>query len=165
MSVDEAIVHFEDVPRIVNKLGILQQVGLGYVRLGQPSTHMSGGEAQRIKLASHLDADTEGARLFIFDEPTTGLHVHDVSALLKAFDKLVERGHSLVILEHNVHVMAAADHIIDLGPEGGDAGGRVVATGTPKQLAGIATSYTGKALKAFYEQHGRPVRRRAKGTS
>jgi excinuclease ABC subunit A len=165
MSVDEAIIHFEDLPRIVNKLRVLQQVGLGYVRLGQPSTHMSGGEAQRIKLAAHLDIDNQGPKLFIFDEPTTGLHVHDVAALLAAFDQLVERGHSLVIIEHNVHVMAAADHIIDLGPEGGDQGGHVVATGTPKQIAAMPTSYTGQALHAFYAEHGISVRRRGKGAS
>ena len=165
MSVDEAIIHFEAYPRIVNKLGILQQVGLGYVRLGQPSTHMSGGEAQRIKLAAHLDTDSSGPKLFIFDEPTTGLHVHDVAALLTAFDKLVDRGHSLVVIEHNVHVMAAADHIIDLGPEGGELGGHIVATGTPKQVAAVPSSYTGQALHALFSEHGVTVRRRGKGAS
>ncbi|MBU3742290.1 MAG: excinuclease ABC subunit A, partial [Candidatus Kapabacteria bacterium] len=165
MSVDEAIIHFEAYPRIVSKLSILQQVGLGYVRLGQPSTHMSGGEAQRIKLAAHLDTDSSGPKLFIFDEPTTGLHVHDVAALLAAFDKLVDRGHSLVVIEHNVHVMAAADHIIDLGPEGGDHGGQIVATGTPKQVAAVTASYTGQALHALFSERGVSVRRRSKGTS
>lgn len=166
MTIDEAAIHFEAYPRIVAKLGVLQQVGLGYLRLGQPSTHLSGGEAQRIKLAAHLDASSEGPMLFIFDEPTTGLHVHDVAALLQAFDKLVDSGHTLVIIEHNVHVMAAADHIIDLGPEGGDEGGRIVATGTPRQVAGVAGSYTGQALKSFFGDHGVTVsRRRGKASS
>jgi len=160
MTVDEACEHFESVPKVVNKLRILQQVGLGYIRLGQPSTHLSGGEAQRIKLAAQLDSQSDGPILFIFDEPTTGLHVHDVAALLTAFDKLVERGHSLVIIEHNVHVMAHADWIIDLGPDGGDQGGRIVATGTPKQVAGTSGSYTGAALKVFFEEQGMTVGRR-----
>lgn len=160
MTVEEAIEHFSAVPKIVQKLEILRDVGLGYIRLGQPSSHLSGGEAQRIKLASHLDVQRDGKTLFIFDEPTTGLHVHDVSALIKAFDQLVERGHSVLIIEHNVHVMAAADWIIDLGPEGGSAGGRIVATGTPKQISAIAESHTGKALKAFYAERGVGVRKK-----
>ncbi|MCX6140085.1 MAG: excinuclease ABC subunit UvrA, partial [Candidatus Kapabacteria bacterium] len=154
MTVDEAITHFVAYPRIVQKLMILRDVGLGYIRLGQPSTHLSGGEAQRIKLASHLDAQNDGKMLFVFDEPTTGLHVHDVAALMAAFDKLVDRGHTLIVIEHNVHVMAAADWIIDLGPEGGDRGGRIVATGTPKSLAGNSESHTGVALTQFYQEIG-----------
>ena len=160
MTVDEAITLFEDQNRIVQKLSILRQVGLGYVKLGQPSTHLSGGEAQRIKLAAHLDATSDGPRLFIFDEPTTGLHVHDVSALLTALDNLVDRGHSVVIIEHNVHVMAHADWIVDLGPEGGARGGNIIATGTPKQVAGTTGSHTGEALKRFYAEHGIGVQRR-----
>lgn len=160
MTVDEAITLFEDQNRIVQKLSILRQVGLGYVKLGQPSTHLSGGEAQRIKLAAHLDATSDGPRLFIFDEPTTGLHVHDVSALLTALDNLVDRGHSVVIIEHNVHVMAHADWIVDLGPEGGARGGNIIATGTPKQVAGTTGSHTGESLKRFYAEHGIGVQRR-----
>lgn len=159
MTVDEAIDVFADVPRIVTRLRILQDVGLGYLRLGQPSTHLSGGEAQRIKLAAHLDTNGDENMLFIFDEPTTGLHVHDTAALLGAFDRLVEKGHSLLIIEHNVHVMAAADWIIDLGPDGGVNGGHVVAAGTPKQVAGVAASYTGQALKTFFEESGVAVPR------
>lgn len=154
MTVDDAIVHFEGHVRIVQKLRILHDVGLGYIRLGQPSTHMSGGEAQRIKLASHLDTQGEGQRIFIFDEPTTGLHVHDVAALLASFDRLVEKGHTLIVIEHNVHVMAAADWVIDLGPEGGDQGGRVVAVGNPLTLSTDALSHTAKALALFYQEGG-----------
>lgn len=160
MTVDEAIAHFEAVPKIVQKLSVLQQVGLGYIRLGQPSTHLSGGEAQRIKLASHLDVESDGPIVFIFDEPTTGLHIHDTAALLHAFDQLVKKGHTLIVIEHNVHVMAAADWIIDLGPEGGEGGGRIVASGTPKQVAAVAGSYTGQALRDLFEEHGMSVPRR-----
>jgi len=160
MTVDEAHQHFAGVQRIVSKLRLLQAVGLGYIRLGQPSTHLSGGEAQRVKLATHLESSVDGHTMFIFDEPTTGLHVHDVSALLKAFNQLVDKGHTLVIIEHNVHVMADADWIIDLGPEGGEKGGHIVATGTPKHVASIEGSYTGQALKAFYAQHGVKVVKR-----
>lgn len=160
MTVDEAIVHFNDYPRIVSKLTILRDVGLGYIRLGQPSTHLSGGEAQRIKLATHLDTQTQGSVLFMFDEPTTGLHVHDVSALIDAFNRLVDQGHTLVVIEHNVHVMAAADWIIDMGPGGGSQGGRLVTSGTPKAVASTEGSFTGLALKQLLEQHGTTIRKR-----
>jgi excinuclease ABC subunit A len=160
MTVEEAIQHFSDYPRIVSKLSILRDVGLGYIRLGQPSTHLSGGEAQRIKLATHLDTQAQGSVLFMFDEPTTGLHVHDVSALIDAFHRLVEQGHTLVVIEHNVHVMAAADWIIDMGPGGGSQGGRLVATGTPKTVAGVEGSFTGQALKAHFTQQGTTIRKR-----
>lgn len=160
MTVEEAIAHFADSPRIVAKLSILRDVGLGYIRLGQPSTHLSGGEAQRIKLATHLDTQAQGSVLFMFDEPTTGLHVHDVSALIDAFNRLVDQGHTLVVIEHNVHVMAAADWIVDMGPGGGTQGGRVVATGTPKAVASIDGSYTGQALKTLFAEHGTVVRKR-----
>ena len=154
LTVDEAMVHFVEYPRIVNKLKILSDVGLGYVRLGQPSTQLSGGEAQRVKLAGHLEAQSEGARLFIFDEPTTGLHVDDVSKLLVAFDRLVDMGHTLLIIEHNLHVISSADWVIDVGPEGGERGGRIVAAGTPHAVSSHATSHTGAALKEFYTHHG-----------
>jgi len=160
MTVEQAIDHFASIPKIVQKLDVLQQVGLGYVRLGQPSTHLSGGEAQRVKLASHLDTSTSGPMLFIFDEPTTGLHVHDVAALLSAFDKLVDKGHTLLVIEHNVNVMAASDWIIDLGPEGGSGGGSIVATGTPKQVSTNAGSYTGQALKTFFSERSAMQKKR-----
>lgn len=160
MTVDEAIVHFNEYPRIVSKLMILHDVGLGYIRLGQPSTHLSGGEAQRIKLATHLDTQTQGSVLFMFDEPTTGLHVHDVSALIDAFNRLVDQGHTLVVIEHNVHVMAAADWIIDMGPGGGSQGGRLVTSGTPKAVASTEGSFTGLALKQLLELHGTTIRKR-----
>lgn len=152
MTVDEAHQHFADVPRIVSKLEVLQQVGLGYIRLGQPSSHLSGGEAQRIKLAAYLEADAARRTLFILDEPTTGLHMHDVSILLTAFDKLVDAGHSLLVIEHNVHVMAHADWIIDIGPDGGSQGGRLVVAGTPERVSSHPTSYTGAALKEYFSQ-------------
>lgn len=152
MTVSEAMVLFADHPRILSKLQILVDVGLGYLRLGQSSTHLSGGEAQRLKLAGHLDASaTAGARLFIFDEPTTGLHLHDVAALLKSFQRLVDAGHTVVLIEHHLHVIAAADWIIDMGPEGGSAGGHVVATGTPRQIAKVKESHTGVVLKEFLQ--------------
>ncbi len=150
MTVTEALEHFADVPKVFNKLSILKNVGLGYIRLGQPSSQLSGGEAQRVKLATYLDTQSDGNTLFIFDEPTTGLHVHDVSVLLQALDSLVDAGNTVVIVEHNLHVIAAADYVVDLGPEGGKGGGHLVVSGTPKQVAKCATSYTGKALKAFY---------------
>ena len=160
MTVEEAISHFSEYPRIVSKLGILRDVGLGYIRLGQPSTHLSGGEAQRIKLATHLDTQSQGSVLFMFDEPTTGLHVHDVSALIEAFNRLVDQGHTLVVIEHNVHVMASADWIVDMGPGGGNQGGRVVATGIPRDVAAIEGSFTGHALATLFNQQGAPLRKR-----
>ena len=160
MTVDEAASLFESVPKIVQKLNVLQAVGLGYIRLGQPSSHLSGGEAQRIKLAAQLDVDSDGPIVFIFDEPTTGLHIHDTAALLTAFDQLVKKGHTLIVIEHNVHVMAAADWIIDLGPEGGEGGGSIIATGTPKTVATVPGSHTGVALRAFFEEHGIAIPRR-----
>jgi excinuclease ABC subunit A len=160
MSVVEALDHFSEVAKIVSKLEILRDVGLGYVRLGQSSSHLSGGEAQRIKLAGHLDTQKDGKILFIFDEPTTGLHIHDVKALMSAFDKLVDRGHTVLIIEHNLHVMASADWIIDLGPEGGSGGGHLIAEGTPRQVAQAAATHTGKALKRFFAEH-QPQRKKS----
>ncbi|NQW30402.1 MAG: excinuclease ABC subunit UvrA [Ignavibacteria bacterium] len=150
MTVNEAIAHFSEQPRIVSKLTTLAEVGLGYIKLGQPSSHLSGGEAQRIKLASHLDVARDGNTLFIFDEPTTGLHVHDVSALINSLERLVEKGHTVVVIEHNLHVMSTSDWIVDMGPEGGADGGYVVATGTPRQIINEKNSYTGQALKQFF---------------
>ncbi len=151
MTVDEAVVFFKEKPKISEKLQILQEVGLGYLRLGQPSNMLSGGESQRIKLASHLDSSGNGHTLFIFDEPTTGLHIDDIAKLLKCFKSLIENGNSIIIIEHNLYVIASADYIIDLGPEGGEKGGLIVAEGTPEQIAKVKNSYTGQALKQFFE--------------
>jgi len=152
MTIDEAIVFFNESggsqeKKIVKKLNCLKEVGLGYVKLGQSSFTLSGGENQRVKLAYHLGEEKAQPTLFIFDEPTTGLHFHDIKTLLKAFDALIERGHTIVIIEHNMDVIKCADHLIDLGPEGGEKGGYVVCTGTPEQVAGCDESYTGRFLK------------------
>jgi excinuclease ABC subunit A len=147
MTVNEAVEFFKETPKVKNKIKILQDVGLGYIKLGQPSSLLSGGEAQRVKLATYLDTEASEPTLFIFDEPTTGLHMDDVATLLKAFKKLVENGHSIIIIEHNLHVMASADWIIDMGPDGGDKGGRLVASGTPEDIASNSASYTGQFLK------------------
>lgn len=148
MTVDEALEFFALNNRIAQKLQILADVGLGYLRLGQPASMLSGGEAQRIKLASFLDTDTGGAGLFIFDEPTTGLHLDDIAKLLRCFRKLIEKKHTVLIVEHNLHLIAAADYIIDLGPEAGALGGKIVASGTPENIADCEASYTGNALRA-----------------
>lgn len=150
-TVDEALEFFSDIPKITRKLQLLADVGLGYLRLGQPSTHLSGGEAQRIKLASHLDTNYQANMLFIFDEPTTGLHLDDINKLLNCFNRLIEKGHSVLIIEHNINVIASADWIIDLGPEAGKDGGFVVAEGTPEKVAKSGT-YTGNALKTFFSK-------------
>lgn len=147
MSVNEAIEFFVDQPRIIAKLLPLQQVGLGYIKLGQSSSTLSGGENQRVKLAYYLGIEDKENTLFIFDEPTTGLHLHDVRILLEAFNALLRKGHTLVIIEHNPDVIKCADHIIDLGPEGGDAGGNLVVEGTPEVVAACPESHTGKYLK------------------
>lgn len=148
MSVNEAVEFFADEPKIVARLKPLQRVGLGYIKLGQSSSTLSGGENQRVKLAYYLCAEDQPHTLFIFDEPTTGLHLHDVQILLKAFDSLIERGHTLVVIEHNLDVIKCADHIIDLGPEGGEAGGHLVFEGTPRDLCLCEQSYTAKYLRA-----------------
>jgi excinuclease ABC subunit A len=148
MTVREALTFFRDVNKIANKLRVLDEVGLGYLRLGQSATTLSGGEAQRIKLASFLSKRTGAKTLYIFDEPTTGLHYDDINKLLAAFRTLVEAGGSLLIIEHNLDVIKTADYIIDLGPEGGDAGGQIVATGTPEEIMKVKESHTGRFLKA-----------------
>ncbi|PEN14161.1 excinuclease ABC subunit A [Longibacter salinarum] len=147
MTVDEAADFFEGETTIINKLTVLQDIGLGYLTLGQPSTTLSGGEAQRIKLASHLGGRNKDRTLYIFDEPTTGLHFDDIKKLVDAFDQLVENGHSVLIVEHNLDVIKYADHVIDLGPEGGDEGGQIVETGTPETIAAHPYSHTGRFLK------------------
>lgn len=147
MTVEEALEFFENIPRIKNKLQTLMDVGLGYVRLGQPSTQLSGGEAQRIKLAYELSRRSTGKTLYILDEPTTGLHVDDVNRLISILYRLVESGNSIVVIEHNLDVIKCADYIIDLGPEGGDKGGSIIALGTPEDVSSNANSYTGHYLK------------------
>ena len=149
MTVDEAVVFFENVPKIARRLQTMQDVGLGYVRLGQSSTTLSGGEAQRAKLATELSRRSTGRTIYILDEPTTGLHVADVHRLVDVLQKLVEGGNTVVVIEHNLDVIKVADHVIDLGPEGGDGGGEVVASGTPEEVAQCERSYTGKYLKKY----------------
>jgi len=147
--VKEALSFFHDSPRLVNRLKILADVGLGYLRLGQSATTLSGGEAQRVKLAAHLSQATCAGALYIFDEPTTGLHFDDIAKLLAAFQRLIENGGSILIIEHNLDVIRSADWVIDLGPEGGERGGEIVAEGTPEQIAKASNSYTGKYLKQY----------------
>jgi excinuclease ABC subunit A len=138
--------------KIAKKLQVLDDVGLGYIRLGQSATTLSGGEAQRVKLASHLSAQEEDKHtLFIFDEPTTGLHFDDVAKLLACFDALIEKGNSIVVIEHNMDIIKCADWIIDLGPEAGEKGGKIVAAGTPEEVAVCEESYTGKYLKKYIQ--------------
>lgn len=152
MTVEEAAYFFENIPKIHRKLQTLVDVGLGYITLGQQATTLSGGEAQRVKLASELHKRSTGRSIYILDEPTTGLHVDDISRLLKVLNRLVENGDTVVIIEHNLDVIKTADHIIDLGPEGGDGGGTIVATGTPEEIAEVESSYTGKYLKPVLER-------------
>jgi len=147
MTVREALAFFSTSPKVLRRLQVLDEIGLGYLRLGQPATTLSGGEAQRIKIAAHLASFGGERLLYILDEPTTGLHFDDIAKLLAAFKKLVEAGHTLLVIEHNLDVVKTADYLIDLGPEGGEAGGQVIATGTPEQVAQVERSYTGQALK------------------
>ena len=147
MTVDEALPFFENLPKIYNKLLTLSQVGLSYVKLGQPSTELSGGEAQRVKLATELARQSTGRTIYILDEPTTGLHSYDVHKLIEVLQQLVELGNTVVVIEHNLDVVKTADHLIDLGPEGGDKGGTIVCTGTPEEVAACKESYTGRYLK------------------
>ena len=147
MSVTEAVEFFQNLPSISRPLKTLEEVGLGYIKLGQPSTQLSGGEAQRVKLATELCKRSTGKTLYILDEPTTGLHFADVDKLISVLDKLVDAGNTVVVIEHNLDVIKRADHIIDLGPDGGDRGGRIVTMGTPEEVAQCAESYTGQFLK------------------
>lgn len=147
MTVDEALEFFDKIPKIKQKIKTLKDVGLGYIKLGQSSTTLSGGEAQRIKLATELSKKSTGKTLYILDEPTTGLHIADVHKLIEILQKLVESGNSVVVIEHNLDLIKTADYIIDLGPEGGDNGGRIIAVGAPEQIAKNPDSWTGKFLK------------------
>ena len=152
MTVDDAVEFFSAIPKIYKKMVTLQEVGLGYIRLGQAATTLSGGEAQRVKLATELARRSTGKTLYILDEPTTGLHAEDIRKLLDVLQKLVDGGDTVIVIEHNLDVIKVADHIIDLGPEGGNRGGTIVATGTPEQIAKVKESYTGKFLDPVLEQ-------------
>ena len=149
MTIGDAINFFQEhgQTRIAENLQPLQDVGLAYVKMGQSSSTLSGGENQRVKLAYYLSRQSDRPTMFIFDEPTTGLHFHDIKKLLKSFECLLARGHSLVIIEHNMDVIKCADHLIDLGPEGGESGGNLVACGTPEEVAKCEASYTGQFLR------------------
>ena len=147
MTVEESLAFFENFPRIYQMLKALNDVGLSYVKLGQPSTQLSGGEAQRVKLATELGKTATGHTLYVLDEPTTGLHFADIERLLNVLHRLVDAGNTVVVIEHNLDVLKTADHIIDLGPEGGDKGGQVVAVGTPEEIVRNPRSYTGQYLK------------------
>jgi excinuclease ABC subunit A len=152
MTVEDALQFFENIPKIKRKLQTIYDVGLGYIKLGQPATTLSGGEAQRVKLASELHRRSNGRSLYILDEPTTGLHVDDIARLLKVLQRLVDNGDTVLVIEHNLDVIKCADYIIDLGPEGGDKGGTIVATGTPEEVAEVPESYTGRYLKPILER-------------
>jgi excinuclease ABC subunit A len=147
MRVDEAAELFATIPRIANKLKTICEVGLGYIQMGQPATQLSGGEAQRIKLATELSRRATGRTFYVLDEPTTGLHFADIHKLLEVLTKLVALGNTVLVIEHNLDVIKTADYVIDLGPEGGDKGGRIVATGTPEEIAANPLSYTGTYLR------------------
>ena len=153
LTVREALTFFANTPKVLRRMHVLDEIGLGYLRLGQPATTLSGGEAQRIKIAAHLSSHTGERLLYILDEPTTGLHFDDIAKLLSAFRKLLEAGHTLVVIEHNLDVIKVADWIIDLGPEGGESGGRVLATGTPEQVAHVKGSHTGRYIKEVLSSH------------
>ncbi|TFB24357.1 excinuclease ABC subunit UvrA [Filobacillus milosensis] len=152
MRIEDALEFFENIPKIKRKLQTIEDVGLGYIRLGQPATTLSGGEAQRVKLASELHRRSNGRSLYILDEPTTGLHVHDIARLLNVLQRLVENGDSVLIIEHNLDVIKTADYLIDLGPGGGEGGGQIVATGTPEEVTEVEGSFTGKYLKPVLER-------------
>jgi excinuclease ABC subunit A len=151
MTINQSVEFFENIPSIIQKLKTLQDVGLGYLTLGQSSTTISGGEAQRVKLAAELSKRDTGKTLYILDEPTTGLHFEDVNVLLGVLNKLTEKGNTVIVIEHNMEVIKTADHIIDLGPGGGTAGGSVVCTGTPEEIVKNKNSFTARYLKPELE--------------
>ena len=152
MTVEEALSFFEPIPSIHRKIQTLYDVGLSYIRLGQPSTTLSGGEAQRIKLATELSRRSTGKTIYILDEPTTGLHFADVHKLIEILQRLAEGGNTVVVIEHNLDVIKSADYIIDIGPEGGDRGGQIVATGTPEKIAEVPESYTGVYIAKYFKK-------------
>ena len=147
MTINMAVEFFENVPTILNKIKVLQDVGLGYIKLGQPSTTLSGGESQRVKLATELSKRDTGKTLYLLDEPTTGLHFEDIRVLMNVINRLVDKGNTVVIIEHNLDVIKMADYIIDMGPEGGRDGGVVMAAGTPEEVAAKGVGHTAKYLK------------------
>ena len=153
MTVEEAVTFFENVPSIKNKIKVMNEVGLSYIKLGQPSTTLSGGEAQRIKLATELSKKSTGKTIYILDEPTTGLHFADVHKLVEIIHRLVSEGNTALVIEHNLDVIKSADYIIDMGPEGGDRGGTVVCTGTPEEVAECPESYTGKYIAKMLKKN------------
>jgi excinuclease ABC subunit A len=163
MPIEEAVEFFAHIPKIRRRVQTLDEVGLGYMRLGQPATTLSGGEAQRVKLASELCKVATGRTLYILDEPTTGLHFADIQKLLEVLERLVEAGNSVVVIEHNLDVIKVADRLIDMGPEGGEEGGQVVAAGTPEEVAAVKDSHTGDFLRGVVEPappKKKPTRRR-----
>ena len=149
MTVDDAVEFFKDIPTIQRKISTLQEVGLGYIKLGQPSTTLSGGEAQRVKLATELSKVSTGKTFYVLDEPTTGLHTDDVRKLVEILQKLVDNGNTVVVIEHNLELIKCSDYIIDMGPEGGNGGGNVIFAGTPEEIIKCDKSYTGYYLKGL----------------
>ena len=147
MTINRAVEFFENVPNILNKIKVLQDVGLGYIKLGQPSTTLSGGESQRVKLATELSKKDTGKTIYILDEPTTGLHFEDIRVLMNVLNRLVDKGNTVIVIEHNLDVIKLADHIIDMGPEGGRGGGQVLSTGTPEEVAESTLGYTPTFVK------------------
>jgi excinuclease ABC subunit A len=147
MTINMAVEFFENVPAILHKIKVLQEVGLGYIRLGQSSTTLSGGESQRVKLATELARIATGSTLYVLDEPTTGLHFEDIRVLLGVLNKLVDKGNTVIVIEHNLDIIKCADYVIDLGPEGGIGGGNILASGTPEEIVNCKESYTAKYLK------------------
>ena len=161
MTIDDAAEFFKAVPSIRDKFQTLQRVGLGYIKVGQPATTLSGGEAQRVKLAKELSRRASGRTLYILDEPTTGLHFADIHKLLEVLHELVDQGNTMIVIEHNLEVIKTADWIVDIGPEGGDKGGKIVAQGTPETIARTKGSYTGQYLAPFLEKAKEKVKKRA----
>ena len=152
MTINQAVEFFENQPTILNKIKVIQDVGLGYIKLGQPSTTLSGGESQRVKLSSELSKRDTGKTIYILDEPTTGLHFEDIRILMDVLNKLVDKGNTVIVIEHNLDVIKMADHIVDMGPEGGKGGGHIVAQGTPEEVAASGKGYTSEFLKVELEQ-------------
>jgi len=160
LTVDEGVEFFAAHPSLMNKLKLLQEVGLGYIRIGQSATTLSGGEAQRIKLARELSRRATGRTLYVLDEPSVGLHAADVHKLIEVLQRLVAAGNSVLIIEHNLDIIKVADHLIDLGPEGGDRGGLLVAAGTPEDICDVPESYTGQFLRKYLAERGEVMNRR-----
>jgi excinuclease ABC subunit A len=158
MTVDQALEKFYAFPHMMNKLKLLQEVGLGYIKVGQPGTTLSGGEAQRVKLAKELSRRATGRTLYVLDEPSVGLHAADVHKLIEVLQRLVDTGNSVLIIEHNLEIIKVSDWIIDLGPEGGDRGGELIAEGTPEEVLAVAGSYTGAFLKARLKKRKKFIR-------